>query len=721
MPWKIAKGEAGCPPGKPWAVVKESDGSVEGCHATEAEAEAQQRALYASEPAASATLRDMAECSCRTEGRGDSLHRQVPNPPRAAAATEAFDTPFPVPEYPPSEWFAGPPDWVEGWRSDHGLGPSRDASTGILKLTVTDEGRVGGWFYEAGSCIIHQHEACPGPSPTRYAAFHQQDVILDDGTAMQVGVIGNVHGHASPWVDYVQAQAHYADPSAQMILCRAGDDERGGWIAGCVVPGLSFGEVALLRRSGLSGDWRPMPASWWKDHGVTAAAVRESEGYDCVGPTLVTRPALPLVKSFAASLGNARPVILGGAAGIQLEDDPELVVGRVEEVRMASTRVSLPDGTVVESFGPGDGLNGVSGTSAGSTIEGLVAAASTDMPIAERDRAWDGSGAKSRIAKMASSDGSGDKDKINWGTYGRAFLYHDAEKGQEFGAYKLPFADVINGKLQIVPKGVSAAAGALRGARGGVDIPASAKDTIKGRIGGLYSKMRKKFGDDNMKPPWQAAVSGAADLPLASEGTPWDPVAAQERLRSLASPDGTGEVATLDWSMIDQAFFYRDDMETDTSDPFAAYKLPFADVIDGKITAVPDGVAAAAAEVDSLGLPDEDVAAIKAAISAYQGQSGEAPGETPPAEPQEEPMADETRTAAGNESVPTGDQMGGEAMAPSEPDTPEQPDDIQALSQRVDDLEGRLAALEEHISAQMEAQVAALIEADKPLPEPAEA
>src|SRR3990167_4485666 len=38
-----------CPAGKPWAVVKDSDNSLEGCHMTEAEAQDQQAALYANE------------------------------------------------------------------------------------------------------------------------------------------------------------------------------------------------------------------------------------------------------------------------------------------------------------------------------------------------------------------------------------------------------------------------------------------------------------------------------------------------------------------------------------------------------------------------------------------------------------------------------------------------------------------------------------------------
>jgi hypothetical protein len=43
MPWHIVKRD------DQWCVVKDDDGSNEGCHDTEAEAQAQMRALYANE------------------------------------------------------------------------------------------------------------------------------------------------------------------------------------------------------------------------------------------------------------------------------------------------------------------------------------------------------------------------------------------------------------------------------------------------------------------------------------------------------------------------------------------------------------------------------------------------------------------------------------------------------------------------------------------------
>ncbi len=47
MPWHISKDNEGCPDSKPWAVVKDDDGTIAGCHETEAAAKAQLAALYA--------------------------------------------------------------------------------------------------------------------------------------------------------------------------------------------------------------------------------------------------------------------------------------------------------------------------------------------------------------------------------------------------------------------------------------------------------------------------------------------------------------------------------------------------------------------------------------------------------------------------------------------------------------------------------------------------
>jgi len=61
-------------------------------------------------------------------------------------------------------------------------------------------------------------------------------------------------------------------------------------------------------------------------------------------------------------------------------------------------------------------------TDASALTAGGAEFAVGSMPFADRGRSWDAAAARKSIAKWASSDGSGDKDTINWPKYGRAFL-----------------------------------------------------------------------------------------------------------------------------------------------------------------------------------------------------------------------------------------------------------------------------------------------------------
>ena len=49
MPYHIEKDTVSCPESKPFAVVKNTDGDIMGCHATEDQAKHQLAALYANE------------------------------------------------------------------------------------------------------------------------------------------------------------------------------------------------------------------------------------------------------------------------------------------------------------------------------------------------------------------------------------------------------------------------------------------------------------------------------------------------------------------------------------------------------------------------------------------------------------------------------------------------------------------------------------------------
>ncbi|GAA1975942.1 hypothetical protein GCM10009798_41510 [Nocardioides panacihumi] len=113
-----------------------------------------------------------------------------------------------------------------------------------------------------------------------------------------------------------------------------------------------------------------------------------------------------------------------------------------------------------------------------------------DLPLASRDREWDGAAAEKRVRAWAGAeDGPNAK-------YRDAHLWYDADRKDNFTAYKMLYADVVDGRLQAVPRGIMAAAGVLDGARGGVDIPESDVERAKHHVQRYYRKM----GD---QAPWE--------------------------------------------------------------------------------------------------------------------------------------------------------------------------------------------------------------------------
>ena len=109
-----------------------------------------------------------------------------------------------------------------------------------------------------------------------------------------------------------------------------------------------------------------------------------------------------------------------------------------------------------------------------------------DLPLAPDDREWDSDAAISRLRSFLESEESPS------GQYKRAFLWYDQENADNFGAYKLPIADVIDGQLVAVPRAIFAAAAAMNGARGGVDVPDTDRAGIMRHIERYYRKMGRE-------------------------------------------------------------------------------------------------------------------------------------------------------------------------------------------------------------------------------------
>jgi hypothetical protein len=119
----------------------------------------------------------------------------------------------------------------------------------------------------------------------------------------------------------------------------------------------------------------------------------------------------------------------------------------------------------------------------------MAVSAFQDYPLADRDRAWDGAAAEKRVRAWA-----GAEDSPN-AKYRDAHVWYDSDAKDNFTAYKLLIADVIDGKIKAVPRGVMAAGNVMQGGRGGADLPRTDIDRVKSHLAKYYAKMGEE-------PPW---------------------------------------------------------------------------------------------------------------------------------------------------------------------------------------------------------------------------
>lgn len=137
----------------------------------------------------------------------------------------------------------------------------------------------------------------------------------------------------------------------------------------------------------------------------------------------------------------------------------------------------------------------------------LVAAVTgtVDLPVADRDTDWDGDGAARRVFEWA----DGDTGRIS-----RAFAWRDDDADPATqAAYKLGYADVLDGTLTIVPRGVFAAQAAMEGARGGVDLPDDEREGVAEKLAAVRAHVDEVTGEGAMDEMEASAWTALQDLP----------------------------------------------------------------------------------------------------------------------------------------------------------------------------------------------------------------
>lgn len=111
-----------------------------------------------------------------------------------------------------------------------------------------------------------------------------------------------------------------------------------------------------------------------------------------------------------------------------------------------------------------------------------------DYPV-DSARGWDSTAA---VRRWREKSGSTDEPSSE---YKNGFFWYDTENPENFGSYKLPFVDVVGGQVKAIRRGVFAANGAMKGARGGVQIPQADRPKVQAHIDKYLNKIEEEAED----------------------------------------------------------------------------------------------------------------------------------------------------------------------------------------------------------------------------------
>jgi len=158
-----------------------------------------------------------------------------------------------------------------------------------------------------------------------------------------------------------------------------------------------------------------------------------------------------------------------------------------------------------------------------------------DFPIV--DRPWDSAAADKRVRTKT---GSGEKPSAS---YKNAFFWYDPSNSENYGAYKLPFVDVVDGALQAIRSGIFAAKGAMAGARGQKPaIPAADISAVNAHIDKYVRKIEKQ---DKEKAAAKAAFQGKGEKMKFADLAASDPELHAEVSEMIATAEKSGRDAAL--------------------------------------------------------------------------------------------------------------------------------------------------------------------------------
>lgn len=224
------------------------------------------------------------------------LPEDVAVPQNDAALTASTYT-ITIPDLPPADWFAEPTEVPE-----------------IGAITVTEDGRFFG--YLAPRQVAHRgfrdKRVTVPTGNVDYGIWMNRARFVDDGkggtATLATGPITMDCGHAPLGPKGAPRREHYDNACSVVATACVGENRRGVWIAGALIPGVNAEQVSRMMACQLSGDWGPH---------------RERPGKrELAAALLVPVPGFP-TRSFSLQNGElahtSTPVRFGTYAGV---DEP---------------------------------------------------------------------------------------------------------------------------------------------------------------------------------------------------------------------------------------------------------------------------------------------------------------------------------------------------------------------------------------------------------------
>lgn len=366
--------------------------------------------------------------------------------------------------------------------------------------------------------------AIKSPKNVNVEAAHVGHAQLDDGSSLAVATLPMHTMHAGQNLTAAHAAAWYENTGTAVARVRYSIDDDGIRADGVLFDDVSDADLDRLTAAAPSGDWR------------AASLVRRPEDFensraDFAGACIVNMPGY----SGTYSQSPATPL--------------RLVASGLDEILL--TDISEEDQFT------------------------LTAAA---LGIADRAKPWDSGAAQQRVKDYATSGG-----KVDFAKYGQAFLYNDPSKPEQLTAYKLQFADVVNGKLVIIPRAVFAVAAVLQGARGGVDLGSQAAH-IKSRTAALYKSISRKFNDPSIVAPWDKGSALKAAGYDISQGDVIQAWADQNQPPVDPSAPQMADAQSPGWSVEDFYVQPPSIVVCDLQNDGGYYQVPWSIGADGSIS-----------------------------------------------------------------------------------------------------------------------------------------